>query len=167
VGQLDGWKYCPRCKTALGGDAARLECEACGFVAWANSVPGAEAVIVDGKGRILLARRRDEPRAGLWDFPGGFLDEGEEPLAALLRETREETGLDVEPLEFLGLFNTPYGDRTVLSLTWLARADGETQAADDVAELRWFEPHELPWDELAFPHNAPTLKLALAREQNL
>jgi len=165
VGLLDGWKYCPRCAAALAGDPGRLECASCGFVAYGNSVPGAEAIVFDDDGRILLGRRRFEPRAGYWDLPGGFLHEGEEPLAGLRREIREETGLEVEPLRFLGLWNEPYDGRIVLCLTWVVRARGDARPADDLDELRWFGADELPWEELAFTHYAPALSRAL-REQH-
>ena len=111
---------------------------------WANPVPGAQA-LVERDGRVLLGRRRDDPAAGLWDIPGGFVEEQEHPLEALRRELREETGLEIEPTEFLGMWMQPYNDRNVLSLTWLARpTGGEERAGDDLTELRWFAPDELP-----------------------
>ena len=69
--------------------------------------------------------RRIEPRQGHWDLPGGFLEEGEEPLEGLRREFREETGLEVEPVEWLGAFLDPYNAYLVLGLTWVVRAEGE------------------------------------------
>jgi 8-oxo-dGTP diphosphatase len=78
MGELEGWKSCPRCGTELAGDAARLCCSACGFVVYASSKPTACALCVDD-GRVLLARRAHPPFKGFWDIPGGFLDEGEDP----------------------------------------------------------------------------------------
>ena len=157
---LDGWKFCPRCSAPVRRAAGRAECDACGFVAYANSAPTASAVLVDERGRVLLARRAVEPELGKWDLPGGFLEEGEEPLAGLRRELREETGLDVEPLSFLGAWVDRYGDGegaiSTLNLYWLARAAGEPRAADDVAEFRWFGAGDLP--ELAFRVNALVLE---------
>ena len=157
---LDGWRFCPRCAAPIRREPGRAVCDACGFVAYANSAPTASAVLVDGDGRVLLARRAVEPELGRWDLPGGFLEEGEEPLAGLRRELREEGGLEVEPLSFLGAWVDSYGDGegavATLNLYWLARADGEPQAADDVAELRWFAPDALP--ELAFRVNAVVLE---------
>ncbi len=101
-------------------------------------------------GRVLLARRAIEPRLGYWDLPGGFAEEGEAPEDAVRRELREETGLDVEPLELMRIDIEPYGDRFVFSVTYRVTGDGDPVAADDVAELRWFSAGELP-DELAFP----------------
>jgi NAD+ diphosphatase len=146
---LHGWRLCPRCGAALAGDLSRLECRTCGFVAYANSAPAACAICVDERGRVLLTRRAWEPYAGSWDLPGGFLAEDEHPLDGLRRELAEETGLEVEPGEWLGAFMVRYGDgpdaRTVLNLVWLARvAGGEERAADDVSELRWFTRDELP-----------------------
>jgi ADP-ribose pyrophosphatase YjhB (NUDIX family) len=171
VGVLHGWKHCPRCRTSLAGDEARVECEACGFVAYANPVPTATAVCVDDEGRVLLGRRALEPDEGRWDLPGGFVDEGEHPLDALRRELDEETGLAIEPGEFLGVWMDRYGyDSTAastLNLYWEARVTGgEERAADDVAELRWFPPSELPWDDLAFECNAKVLSAWLVRNEH-
>ncbi len=109
---------------------------------------------------MLLVRRAKEPFKGRWDIPGGFLDEGEHPLDGVRRELLEETGLEVEPLDFLGVWMDRYGgDSTAeatLNLYWTARVlGGEARPADDVDDLRWFDVHELPApDALAF-RNVP------------
>ena len=125
-------------------------------MAYAHSQPTACALVVDEAGRLLLARRAGEPEPGKWDLPGGFLEEGEHPLDALRRELREETSLEVEPLDFVGVWMDRYGAGdaapATLNLYWTARVlAGEPRAADDVSELRWFTPDELPsGEELAF-----------------
>jgi ADP-ribose pyrophosphatase YjhB (NUDIX family) len=162
---LDGWRFCPICAEAIERIEDRAECGACGYIGYANAVPGTEAVCIDGRGRVLLGRRAYDPGKGLWDLPGGFLHEDELPLDGLLREVREETGLDIEPVEFLGFWLEPYDGRTVLCLVWTARAGGEGTAADDLVELRWFEPSELPPpSELAFTHYPAVLSVAVGYE---
>ena len=163
MGLLDGWKWCPRCRTRLELDAARVSCPGCGSAYYANSAPAVEGLLVrDGK--VLLSKRGIEPKRGSWDLPGGFLEEGEEPLDGLAREFREETGLEVRPLEWLGTHLEPYDNYHVLGLTWLVAADGEPHAADDVAELAWFGPDELP-EEMAFRHQEELLQAWAARQQ--
>jgi ADP-ribose pyrophosphatase YjhB (NUDIX family) len=171
VGILHGWVHCPRCSAALDGDAQRVECAACGFVAYANPVPTATAVLVDDGGRVLLGRRALEPDKGRWDLLGGFVDEEEHPLDALRRELREEAALDVEPGDFLGAWMDRYGYESTaastLNLYWEARiAGGVPQPADDVAELRWFEPGQIPWDDLAFECNAKVLTAWIGRNEH-
>jgi len=152
VGILDVWRFCPRCREELVFEPGRARCPWCGFIAWAKSVPGAQALVEDSAGRVLLGRRLNDPGKGLWDLPGGFLDEGEHPLDGLRRELLEETGLVVEPSEFFGIWMEAYDGSTVLCLTWKARVvGGEERAGDDLVELRWFGPDELPFGELAFP----------------
>jgi ADP-ribose pyrophosphatase YjhB (NUDIX family) len=165
MGALDGWRFCPICSEAIAKVEDRVECGACGYVAYANAVPGAEAVCFDEEGRVLLGRRAFDPGQGLWDLPGGFLHEDEHPLDGLRREVREETGLEIEPQEFLGHWLEPYDGRIVLSLAWTARTSGEARAADDLVEVRWFKPHELPPPaELAFMHYPAVLSAAVGYE---
>jgi ADP-ribose pyrophosphatase YjhB (NUDIX family) len=114
-------------------------------------------------GRVLLGRRAIEPRLGHWDLPGGFLEEGEEALDGLRREFLEETGLAVEPVEWLGACVDLYDGPYVIGLTWLVHGEGEPRAADDVAELRWFGPDELP-DEMAFASQDAVLRAWAARQ---
>jgi 8-oxo-dGTP diphosphatase len=162
MGELAEWRYCPRCREGLRGDEHRVQCPSCGFVAYANPKPTASALCADGEGRLLLCRRAGDPFKGFWDLPGGFVEEGEHPLETLRRELHEETGLEVEPLEFFGIWMDRYGGdstaQSTMNLYWTARVvGGEARAADDVSELRWFAPVELPAaDELAF-ENVPVV----------
>ena len=141
-----------------------MRCAACGSEYYAHSAPAAAAVVLDDEGRVLLARRKSEPYAGRWDMPGGFLEEGEDPLQAIRRELAEETGLEVEPEHFVGTFVDDYGDPeggSVLNLVWNAKVvRGEMAADDDVSELRWFTPQELPAEDSAYAFHwvAPFLR---------
>ena len=124
-------------------------CSVCGYVVYANPAPTVCALVADAAGRLLLGRRAVEPFRGLWDTPGGFIEEGEQPLDALRRELLEETGLEIVPGRFAGVWIDTYGDApgsvTTLNLYWEATVlRGEPRAADDVAELAWFAPDALP-----------------------
>ena len=167
MGALDDWRFCPRCSEAIAKEGGHAVCPACGYRTYANPVPGTEAVVTDGEGRVLLGRRAFAPAAGLWDFPGGFLDEQEDPVTALRREVREETGLEIELAGFVGFYLEPYDGRTVLCLTWRAHAQpGNERPGDDLVELAWFPPAEIPLDELAFAHYRRALSDALGHEDS-
>jgi ADP-ribose pyrophosphatase YjhB (NUDIX family) len=164
VSVLSGWRHCPRCASELTRREECVECTACEFIHYAQSAPAVAAFVVDEAGRVLLTRRAHEPDAELWDSPGGFLLEGEDPFVGLRRELKEETGLSVEPGAFVGTFIDTYGVEpdapSVLNLVWEAHVTGGDPApADDVTELRWFGRDELPHDDdLAFTWLAPTLR---------
>jgi ADP-ribose pyrophosphatase YjhB (NUDIX family) len=163
VSELDGLRFCPRCGSEFDREERRVNCPVCGFVYYASSKPTACALCVDERGRVLLARRADEPFKGRWDLPGGFVEEGEHPLDALRRELREEASIEVEPLDFVGVWmdNYPYQTHTVstINLYWTARIlRGFPEPTDDVSELAWFSADELPVEgELAF-HIADVLR---------
>ena len=157
MGELGGWKHCPVCATPITPTDGTVECPECGFVTYAHSMPTASAVVDDSEGRVLLSRRARDPFAGKWDLPGGFLEEGEHPLDCVRRELREETGIRLVDERLLGIWmdRYEYKQRVVstLNVYYVAGVgDGALEPADDVAELRWFAPDEVPADELAFGH---------------
>ena len=158
---LAGWTTCPRCGYDLERGDKSVSCPSCGLTVYANPAPTASALVLDAEGRVLLARRAIDPAAGLWDLLGGFIDEAEEPLDALRRELREETNLEIEPLEYLGGYPDRYGGDGIYTLNfyWTARVVGGEQRLDDeLAEVAWFAPGELPpRDEFAFPNTYAAL----------
>ena len=171
MGELDGWKHCPICATEITPAGGEVECQECGFVTYAHSMPTASAVVDDGEGRVLLSRRALDPSAGKWDLPGGFIEEGEHPLDCVRRELREEAGIGLVDLRLLGIWMDRYEYKgrevATLNIYYAARAgDGTLEPADDVAELRWFAPEEVPVDDLAFGHIPAVLSAWRGRNEN-
>ena len=138
------------------------KCPECEFVDYQNPKP-CVAIFIEQGGRLLLGRRAGPPGKGLWDIPGGFVEPGESFEEAVVREIREETGLRVADLRFIGSLPDVYGHRRTPTINTCFRAmryEGEPKPADDLAELRWFAASELP-NELAFAHQAEAIKLWL------
>jgi ADP-ribose pyrophosphatase YjhB (NUDIX family) len=169
MAELHGWYFCPRCRAELVVEREQAHCSVCGSQYYAHSAPTVGALCEDDEGRLMLVRRAVEPQKGKWDTPGGFLEEGERPLDGLRRELLEETGLEVEPGEFIGAVTDLYGDgpgaQSILSLNWTARVLGGTPApADDISEIGWFAADELPEpEEIGFPSVVEILALWRAR----
>jgi 8-oxo-dGTP diphosphatase len=154
------FNFCPHCGARLDSKDpfAPQTCAQCGRTHYHNSKPCAGALIVRD-GRVLLVKRAVEPFKGCWDIPGGFLEAGEHPLDGMLREVREETGLDVRVRELLGVYMDRYdkgsGDEiyTLNHYYIVEPMAGTLRAADDVDEFRWFALDALPRDsEIAFAH---------------
>lgn len=102
------------------------------------------AAVVIREGRALLTRRTEgQHLAGMWEFPGGKLEEGESPEAAVARECREECGIEVEVIDILDVTHHRYPDKDVLLLFYrCALVAGEVQHLQ-VAEHAWVAPSEL------------------------
>ncbi|KJV26129.1 Nudix family hydrolase [Luteibacter yeojuensis] len=116
-------------------------------------------VLVDGAGRILIAQRPPGKHlAGMWEFPGGKLEPGEAPLAALERELDEELGIAVDPLSFVDLIRVPwnYGERAMLLEAVVVRAWSGEPRALDAAAIAWRLPHDIDPAMLA-PADRPIL----------
>jgi ADP-ribose pyrophosphatase YjhB (NUDIX family) len=110
---------------------------------------GVGGVVID-RGRVLLIRRGSEPLKGEWSIPGGLLELGEELAAGVQRELKEETGLDVEPLESIVVFDRIMrkGKRVkyhYVIVDYLCRRKrGRLRPASDVVDARWVRREDLP-----------------------
>jgi NAD+ diphosphatase len=104
------FRYCPKCGASalriVGGKL--LRCEACSFEFYLNAAAAVAGLIVDCQGRLLITVRAKEPGKGKWDLPGGFVDPGESAEEALRREVREEVGLEVTAMQYLGSYPNTY-----------------------------------------------------------
>ena len=110
---------------------------------------GVGAIVVEG-GRVLLVERGREPLQGTWSLPGGVVEAGERLACAIRREVREETGLEVDPVKMVEVFERIMLDdqgRTeyhYVLIDYLCRVTGgELCAGDDAARARWAAPGEL------------------------
>ena len=108
-------------------------------------IPCVGAVITDSRGRLLLIKRGHEPGAGLWSLPGGRIEPGETDAEALVREMREETGLEVEPGPLLGAVQRPGTGGDVIDIRDYAATvtGGVLEPGDDAADARWVSETDL------------------------
>ena len=155
------FRYCPYCQAELTDQSihgrTRRACLACGFVHFEDPKLGA-AVLVEDRGQVLLVRRAVDPAWGAWCLPSGFVECDEHPAQAAARECWEETGLQVEVTDLLGVdcfADDARGPGVVIF--YRARVTGGTlQAGDDASEVRFFSPQQLP-DQIAFASNRRVL----------
>lgn len=147
-------EFCPRCGSPMVirviDHHERAVCERCGHIAYRNPVPAAGVIIVE-HGEVLMVRRKFEPRAGLWTLPAGFVEYDEHVEACAVRETREETGLEVKLVRLFGAYMAMDDPRVqVVLLLYLAERTGGTLApGDDASEAKFFPLAATP-PEIAF-----------------
>jgi 8-oxo-dGTP diphosphatase len=153
-------RFCSACAAPLD-HAPPVRCPACGREHWRNAKPCAGALVVRA-GAVLLVQRNIEPWRDHWDIPGGFCEPEEHPITTAIREVREETGLAIEVTGYLGMWIDAYGDAATgeaatltLNCYYHARPLGGEPVAnlDEVSELDWFAPDDLP-ARIAFADHA-------------
>lgn len=163
------YRFCPVCGSPLepralkAGEPLRLVCTsaACGFVFYLDPKLAVGTIITMPGGRIVLARRAIEPGHGLWVFPGGYVDRGEDVRVAALREAREEAGIEVRLDGLVGIYSYP-GTTAVIIVYHASWLGGGLASDDESSEIRTFAVAELPWDELAFRSTGEALHDFLA-----
>lgn len=147
-------RFCPAC----GQDWHEgVTCISCGVAWWVNPVPAVCGILVR-EGSVLLIHRNSEPYMGSWDLPGGFIEIGETPNEALVREVREETGLNITHEVYFGSWtdlypesNTVEEPKHTLNMVFVL----ETQPGPHLArgssegDIAWWPLSNLPL--IAFP----------------
>jgi ADP-ribose pyrophosphatase YjhB (NUDIX family) len=108
-------------------------------------------------GGIALLKRGVEPALGKWVFPGGYVDRGESVREAAVRETKEESQLEVKLGPLLNVYTYPRSPNVIIVYT-AEVISGKLAAADESLEARIFTPNEIPWDDLAFESTRDALK---------
>jgi 8-oxo-dGTP diphosphatase len=152
-GHID-YRFCPRCGGGLekrvvkSNEPTRLVCQACAFIFYQDPKVVAGTVFMLNGGIVLL-KRGVEPALGKWVFPGGYVDRGESVRDAAVRETKEESQLDVKLGPLLNVYSYPRSPNVIVVYT-AEVIGGELTAADESIEARIFSSNELPWRELAF-----------------
>lgn len=125
----------------------------------------AAAVIREAVGAALLLTRRPEGThlAGLWELPGGKVEPGEDPAVAVVREVREECGLEIEVIDILDVTFHRYEEKDVLLLFYDCRVRGGELAHIEVADHAWVLPESLRRYPLPPPDEALVEKLVEGR----
>jgi len=149
------FRFCPACGGPLeprhlkAGDPMRPVCVRCGYVHYLDPKVAVGTVIVTSDDEIVLVRRAIEPGYGLWVFPGGYVDRGEEITVAAIREAREESGLEVHLDGLINIYSYP-GRPIVVVVYKASVVTGRLQVDEESLEARLFSRAEIPWDQLAF-----------------
>ena len=161
------YRFCPLCAGRFeshllkDGDPERLVCAACGFVFYQGPKLVAGAIF-ELDGGIVLIQRDIEPGYGKWTFPGGFVERGERAEAAAEREVLEESGLEIEAGDIVGLY-TYEGEVPAIAVFAARVTGGEPTPLDETMDVKGFPRDGLPWAEMAFPSTEQALKDYLRR----
>ncbi|OGL37522.1 hypothetical protein A3E49_03825 [Candidatus Saccharibacteria bacterium RIFCSPHIGHO2_12_FULL_49_19] len=154
----EAFRFCPRCGSPFQPRENYLECNRCGLHFYFNPKPCTAIALINDRGEYLLVKRAVDPGKGLWDLPGGFVEEGETFEENAVREVQEELGLSIKQgdLKYVAAHTEPYLFQDIEYLTLAAcfvakYPDGESpKPADDVADFHFFKPGGLPTDKFAF-----------------
>ena len=153
--QEPAFRFCPACAGPLetrqlkAGDPGRLVCGRCGYIHYFDPKVAVGTVITTADDRIVLVRRAIEPGYGLWVFPGGYVDRGEEVTVAAIREAREEAGLDVRLDGLINIYSYP-GRPIVIIVYKASIIAGHLRVDEESLEAGLFSRAEIPWTTLAF-----------------
>jgi NAD+ diphosphatase len=144
------FNFCPQCATALapieqvedGGPKTRLRCTACEFTHWNNPTPVLAAVVecVDRGGQILLARNAAWAHR-MFALITGFMEAGETPQEGVAREVIEETGLSVDAVSLIGVYDFQRMNQVIIA--YHAQARGEIVLSPELAEYKLFAPQDV------------------------
>jgi ADP-ribose pyrophosphatase YjhB (NUDIX family) len=158
-------KFCPRCGHRFSledlhiPNQPQLLCHHCQFVFYLDPKLVVVAVVLNKeRNKVLLLQRNEEPGKGLWAFPGGHVERGQDLFEAIKNEVKEETGLTVEIQEIISTLSSP--EDGLIQLTYEAIAEHEEVTVNIESKKGcFFYFDEIPWDQLAFPSTEKLLRL--------
>ena len=144
------FKSCPLCKHYLHkrqvDGRKRLVCQKCGWIYYGNPLPVAVCAVKNREDKILIAKRNLKPGVNKWALPGGFIESGETPETACLRELEEETGLRGKIKRLIGAYiqkTRYYGSLLVVGYEVSISKD-KLSLNNELKEAEFFSKRDLP-----------------------
>ena len=146
--------YCSNCGYKLkryvpeGDQIERSICDECEIIYYDNPkiLVGS---IVECNNKVLLCKRAISPRIGYWTLPSGYMENGETILEAAIRETKEESSVEVKELHLYAVFSCP----DINQVYFIFRGEAQTEktcATEESIESKYFCNLDIPWDELSY-----------------
>lgn len=156
-------KYCSHCgssqihfKVPHGDTRARYICQGCDTIHYSNPNVVVGCLIVKDE-KVMLCKRGIPPRAGLWNLPSGFLENGETLEEGAAREVLEETEASVKVEILLSIYDVLNAGQ--VNIHFLASMEGDHYATtEESLEIKWFHFDEIPFSEMAFSSHTFTIK---------
>lgn len=161
------FSYCPKCGSkgfAFDGEKV-LSCSVCGLNYFINPAPAIAVILEYPDGRIILSRRKHQPKKGTLDLPGGFVEIHERIEDAVIREIYEELSVTVTRMNYLGSFPNEYVYKGVsyftcdLAFVCPIPEETELRPADDVSEALIIMPKDIDYQQISFPSIGNILRL--------
>jgi NADH pyrophosphatase NudC (nudix superfamily) len=155
--QYTNFTYCPKCgsQELICNESNGMKCSKCSFLYFHNTASAAGAIIESPSG-ILLVKRGHEPKKGMLDIPGGFVNYNESIEDALIREIHEELAIALPSMTYLGSFPNVYKYDNVTYFTtdaiFICRFDHVPilNPNNEIADFQWYSRDAIPVDQCAF-----------------
>lgn len=152
----EAYKSCPCCSEKLSHKGGNLlVCSGCNFNLYVNPSPCCDVIIEDERGQIMLVKRKDPPKQGWWDIPGGFMVPDEDAQTSAKREIKEELDVDIEVNEIIGAYPERYEHNNIeiplLVIFVNAKiTQGTIKVGDDVSDYKYFSKEEILDQRIGF-----------------
>lgn len=148
--------FCPKCRQKLNTKNERLiDCQHCGFHFYFAPYLTNAAILENDNNEILLAKRKDYPKKGFWDLPGGFVEMDETIEESLHREIGEELNVKITDLRYICSAFDQYLYKKInyptLCFIFSAKMTGDhMKPSDDVSSIKFFPKNRIPYEKIAF-----------------
>lgn len=150
------FQFCPKCQKPLNKNINRLiKCKYCQFNFYINPAPTNGLILENKNGEILLTKRKYPPKKGYWDIPGGFINFKETAEQSLIREIKEELGIELKNFYYFGNYFDDYFYKNInyktLCFIFIKKDfQGKIFPNDDVIEAKFFNKKEIDFKKIAF-----------------